>query len=100
MKTTYRNTRYLLGSKNGNSVYLFTGLGEFKSATEASAYWRSKPRNGTAYVFEESDAYRCSVNYGTKLQLVCTAGAIETDPPFGISDGEDREIRAKLAGGW
>lgn len=74
MTTRYSAPRYLLGEIVGGRTYIFTGLPTFRSGLEAADYWRSKQRNGSAYIFEERDAFRLGVNYGTMRE--CVAGPV------------------------
>lgn len=67
--TKYSKPRFVLGT----ATHLFTGLGEFKTAEAASAYWRSMPRNGVAFVHQERDVSRHGVVYGLERKIVRTA---------------------------
>jgi hypothetical protein len=74
MTNTKRSApRYLLGTKQGNREFLFTDLGTFRSGLEASEYWRSQPRNGVAYIYEERDVSRHGVVFGIERTIVATA---------------------------
>ena len=74
MATTQRSApRYILGTVTEGRTYLYTGLGEFRSGLAAVEAWRSKPRSGPAYVFEERDVSRLGVTYGIDRKIVATA---------------------------
>lgn len=72
-RVTRSARRYILGTTKENRVYLFTELGPFKSVDAAKTFWRSKPRNGTAYVFEECDLSKYGVCFGLDRKFVATA---------------------------
>lgn len=73
-KTTYSAPRYVLGATDSEGhVFLFTGLGPFRSGLEACEAWRAQPRSGVAYVFEERDASKYGVVYGLMRKIVATA---------------------------
>jgi len=73
--TTETNERFYLGELTAGRVYIFTGLGGFKSAAQAVAKWDSSPRNGSAVVFRQADLKRYGVVYGcTDFEAVTVAG--------------------------
>lgn len=64
--------RYVLGCTQGASVFLFTGLGEYKSGLAARDAALAMPRHGVWYVFEERDLTRHGVTYGLTREIVAT----------------------------
>lgn len=50
-----RHIFYRLGTVQNGSLYLFTGLGEFRSHRAAVAKWNASPRNGVAVVVKSTD---------------------------------------------
>ncbi len=76
MRNTTRrpNIRHYLATVEprlyGKGLYVFTGLGEFKTAEAAQAKWRSNPRNGTAVILRHWDAVRLGMCYGTCAELL------------------------------
>lgn len=71
--TTKSAPIYLLGTRQGNATYTFTGLPEFRSGLEACEYARANPMNGPVYVFEQRQLFKHGINYGSTLELVATA---------------------------
>ena len=63
--TTYRRTRYRLGTTHQGSVYVFTALPEFLTEDAARAYAREHRTGARTQVFREREAWVHGVNYGT-----------------------------------
>lgn len=69
MKTkTLRNIRFILGTVQGGSTYLFTGLPEFKTEAAADGYIATHRMNGTVIVFRQAECWKSGVNYGTDFR--------------------------------
>ena len=75
MTTTQSTPRYVLGTTQEGRVFLFTGLGEYKSGMAARDAALTMPRNGVWYVFEERDLSRHGVVFGLKREIVATVPA-------------------------
>ncbi len=68
--TTFRRTRYRLGTILRGLTYMFTGIAEFRTEIAARDYIREHRQAfeaGPVYVFRERECWLRGVNYGTDL---------------------------------